>query len=70
VVGTLCPIFDTPIRGATERHDNLKHYAGRMAARFYPDLREIAGWKPLPKALPLSVRVERKTRKPPKPKSK
>ena len=32
--------------------------------------RIIAGWKPLPKALPLSVRVERKTRKPPKPKSK
>ena len=43
VVGTLCPIFDTPIRGAAERRDHLKHYAGRMAARFYPDLREIAG---------------------------
>ena len=27
--------------------------------------RIIAGWKPLPKALPLSVRVERKSRRPP-----
>jgi glutathione S-transferase len=41
--GTLCPIFETPIRSAAERHDNLKLYVGRMAARFYPDLREIAG---------------------------
>jgi hypothetical protein len=32
--------------------------------------RTIAGWKPMPKALPLSVRVERKTRKPPNPKGK
>jgi glutathione S-transferase len=41
--GTLCPVFETPIRGAAERHDNLKRYVGRMAARFYPDRREIAG---------------------------
>jgi glutathione S-transferase len=45
VVGTLCPIFETPIRGAAERHENLKRYVGRMAARFYPDLQEIAGCK-------------------------
>ena len=32
--------------------------------------RIIAGWKPLAKSLPLSVRVERKTRKPRNPKSK
>jgi glutathione S-transferase len=43
VAGALCPTFETPIRSATERHDNLKRYVGRMAARFYPDLREIAG---------------------------
>ncbi len=43
VAGTLCPVFETPIRSAAERHDNLKRYVGRMAARFYPDLREIAG---------------------------
>jgi len=41
--GALCPAFETPIRTAAERHDNLKRYVGRMTARFYPDLREIAG---------------------------
>ena len=30
--------------------------------------RIIAGWKPLPRTLPFSVRVERKARKPSKPK--
>ncbi|HEY6259398.1 MAG TPA: glutathione S-transferase C-terminal domain-containing protein [Xanthobacteraceae bacterium] len=45
VAGTLCPVFQTPIRTAAERHDNLRRYVGRMAARFYPDLREIAGCK-------------------------
>jgi hypothetical protein len=43
VAGTLCPVFETPIRSAAERHDNLKRYVGRMAARIYPGLREIAG---------------------------
>jgi glutathione S-transferase len=43
--GLLCPLFDTPLRAAAERHDNLKRYVGRMAARFYPDLAEIAGVK-------------------------
>jgi len=41
----LCPIFETPIRTAAERHDNLKRYVGRMTACFYPDLEEIAGCK-------------------------
>ncbi|MGZ8299172.1 MAG: glutathione S-transferase family protein [Rhodoplanes sp.] len=41
--GTLCPRFDTPLRTAAERHDNLRHYVGRMTARYYPDYREIAG---------------------------
>jgi glutathione S-transferase len=45
VAGALCPLFDTPIRTATERHDNLKRYVGRMTARFYPDIQEVAGVK-------------------------
>jgi glutathione S-transferase len=45
VAGALCPAFETPVRTAAERHDNLKRYVGRMGARFYPDLREIAGCK-------------------------
>jgi glutathione S-transferase len=43
--GVLCPLFETPIRTAAERHDNLKRYVGRMTARYYPDYREIAGCK-------------------------
>jgi glutathione S-transferase len=43
--GALCPMFDTPIRTDAERHDNLKRYVGRVAARFYPDLGEVAGCK-------------------------
>jgi glutathione S-transferase len=39
----LCPEFETPIRMAAERHDNLRRYVGRMTARFYPDRTEIAG---------------------------
>jgi hypothetical protein len=55
VIGTLCPIFETPIRGAAERHDNLKRSVARMAARCCPDLREIAGcqaaaWSMIPKS--------------------
>jgi glutathione S-transferase len=45
VAGALCPAFATPIRGAAERHDNLKRYVGRMTARFYPERSEIAGCK-------------------------
>jgi hypothetical protein len=41
----LCPLFDTPLRSAAERHENLKRYVGRMTARFYPDQVEIAGCK-------------------------
>lgn len=43
--GVLCPVFDSPIRNAAERHDNLQRYVGRMAGRFYPELPEIAGCK-------------------------
>src|SRR5262249_15172235 len=35
--GALCPLFDTPLRRAAERHDNLKRYAARMLARYYPN---------------------------------
>jgi glutathione S-transferase len=45
VAGVLCPLFDTPLRSAAERHENLKRYVGRMTARFYPDQVEIAGCK-------------------------
>jgi glutathione S-transferase len=41
----LCPTFTTPIRTAAERHDNLKRYVGRMTARYYPEMGEIAGCK-------------------------
>jgi glutathione S-transferase len=43
--GTLCPQFETPIRTAAERHDNLKRYVSRMTARYYPEAGEIAGSK-------------------------
>jgi glutathione S-transferase len=41
----LCPAFDTPLRTAAERHANLRGYVGRMTARFYPELGEVAGIK-------------------------
>ena len=44
-VGVLCPLFETPIRAAAERHDNLKRYVARMTARYYPDFGTVAGIK-------------------------
>jgi glutathione S-transferase len=41
--GTLCPTFETPLRGAAERHANLRSYVGRMTARYYPERTQIAG---------------------------
>jgi glutathione S-transferase len=41
--GTMCPPFETPIRTAAGRHDNLRRYVGRMIARYYPDYEEMAG---------------------------
>lgn len=41
--GILCPVFETPLRTAAERHPNLKRYVGRMTARYYPDYAEMAG---------------------------
>lgn len=45
VCGLLCPHFTSPTRTAAEAHDNLRRYVGRMTARFYPDLKELAGCK-------------------------
>jgi glutathione S-transferase len=45
VAGVLCPQFESPMRAAAERHDNLKRYVARMTARFYPDFGEVAGIK-------------------------
>jgi glutathione S-transferase len=43
IAGALCPLFETPLRTAAERHDNLRRYVGRMTMRFYPDRSEMAG---------------------------
>jgi len=45
VCGLLSPHFETRSRAVAERHDNLRRYVGRMTARFYPDLTELAGCK-------------------------
>jgi glutathione S-transferase len=45
IAGALCPLFETPLRTAAERHDNLRRYVGRMTMRFYPDRSEMAGCK-------------------------
>lgn len=38
VTGLLCPLFDTPIRQAAERHARLVNYRDRGLARWYPEL--------------------------------
>jgi glutathione S-transferase len=43
--GALCPHFETRTRAAAEMHDNLRRYVGRMTARFYPGVDELAGCK-------------------------
>jgi glutathione S-transferase len=40
--GVLCPLFETPLRQAAEQRDNLRRYAERMMARFYPQHAEGA----------------------------
>jgi glutathione S-transferase len=45
VASALCQTFDTPVRTAAERHENLRRYVGRMTARYYPDRAEVAGCK-------------------------
>ena len=38
VAGTLCPVFDTPLRDAVEKMENLVAYKNRLMKEFYPDL--------------------------------
>ena len=45
IAGALCPLFETPLRTAAERHDNLRRYVGRITMRFYPGRSEMAGCK-------------------------
>ncbi len=41
----LCQHFESRIRNAAERRQNLRRYVGRMAARYYPGVEELAGCK-------------------------
>jgi glutathione S-transferase len=43
--GVLCPYFESRLRGAAERRDNLRCYVGRMTALYYPGLQRLAGCK-------------------------
>jgi glutathione S-transferase len=45
VAGILCPVFTSRTRTAAEQRENLRRYVGRMTARFYPELGELAGCK-------------------------
>jgi glutathione S-transferase len=45
VCAVLCPYFDSRLRGAAERRDNLRCYVGRMTALYYPGLKGLAGCK-------------------------
>jgi hypothetical protein len=42
-VSAICPLFESDLQRAAASHDNLRRYVGRMTARFYPELSEIAG---------------------------
>ena len=42
-VSAICPLFESDLQRAAASHDNLRRYVGRMIARFYPELGEIAG---------------------------
>jgi glutathione S-transferase len=43
VAGVLCPVFDSGVRAVAVHRPNLPAYVGRMTARFYPELNEMAG---------------------------
>ena len=47
-VSAICPLFESDLQRAAASHDNLRRYVGRMTARFYPELSEIAGAKRRP----------------------
>jgi glutathione S-transferase len=38
VAGTMCDLFDTPLKDAAKAHQNLSAYCNRMMAEWYPDL--------------------------------
>jgi glutathione S-transferase len=48
VCGVLCPYFDSRLRGAAERRENLRCYVGRMTALYYPGLQRLVGCKAEP----------------------
>ena len=43
MAGALCPQFVSPLRTAAERHGNLRAYVRRLATRWFPDYRDLAG---------------------------
>jgi glutathione S-transferase len=43
ICAALCPYFESRLRGAAERRDNLRRYVGRMTALYYPGLEKLAG---------------------------
>lgn len=45
VCAALCPYFESRLRGAAERRDNLRCYVGRVTALYYPGLKGLAGCK-------------------------
>jgi glutathione S-transferase len=45
VCAALCPYFESRLRCAAERRDNLRRYVGRMTALYYPGLEKLAGCK-------------------------
>jgi glutathione S-transferase len=45
VCTVLCPYFESRLRSAAERRENLRRYVGRMTARYYPGLKGLAGCK-------------------------
>lgn len=45
VCAALCPYFESRLRIAAERRDNLRRYVGRMTALYYPGLEKLAGCK-------------------------
>ena len=43
VCSVLCPHFESRLRGAAERRENLRRNVGRITARYYPGLKGLAG---------------------------
>jgi glutathione S-transferase len=43
VAGMLCPTFQSPLQQSAWTHETLRRYVGRMTARFFPELPQVAG---------------------------